>query len=388
MPYIKSKSYAMKTIIYFFLLLSWCSVTAQVGINTDGSTPDASALLDLKSSDKGLLLPRLTSAQRDAITSPAEGLTVFCTDCGSEGSLSIYSNGSWKTFSPCSVNAPTAGTNTVTPGQVVWTWNSVAGATGYKWNTTNDYTTAIDMGTSLTKSETSLECETNYNRYVWAYNSCSFSTPVTLSQSTTACCGDFFTISHQASGGVAPVDKEVTYGTVNNIPGETSKCWITRNLGASQQATAVSDATEASSGWYWQFNRKQGYKHDGTNLTPATTWISSINESSSWTIANDPCAIELGTGWRIPTRSEWTNVDASGGWTNWNGPWGSNLMMHAAGYLSYFDGSLFYRGSGGLYWSSTQISNTEGRYLSFDFINCDMSYDKKAFGSSLRCIRE
>ena len=60
------------------------------------------------------------------------------------------------------------------------------------------------------------------------------------------------------AGTVAPVDKTVTYGTVTNIPGETSKCWITSNLGADHQATAVNDATEASAGWYWQFNRHTG----------------------------------------------------------------------------------------------------------------------------------
>ncbi len=76
-------------------------------------------------------------------------------------------------------------------------------------------------------------------------------------------CGSSLTINHVA-GVVAPVTKTVTYGTVTNIPGETSKCWITSNLGADHQATAINDATEASAGWYWQFNRKQGYKHDGT----------------------------------------------------------------------------------------------------------------------------
>jgi hypothetical protein len=60
-------------------------------------------------------------------------------------------------------------------------------------------------------------------------------------------CGSSLTISHVA-GAVAPVNKTVTYGTVTNIPGETSKCWITSNLGADHQATAVSDATEPSAG--------------------------------------------------------------------------------------------------------------------------------------------
>ncbi len=123
-------------------------------------------------------------------------------------------------------------------------------------------------------------------------------------------CGSSVTVNHIA-GEIAPVDKTVTYGTVTNIPGEPTKCWITSNLGSDHQATAKNDATEASAGWYWQFNRKQGYKHDGTSVTPAWT-TTNINENSDWIAENDPCAIELGNDWRIPTSSEWQNVDANG----------------------------------------------------------------------------
>jgi hypothetical protein len=199
-------------------------------------------------------------------------------------------------------------------------------------------------------------------------------------------CGLSFTVNHVA-GNVAPVTKTVTYGTVSNIPGETSKCWITRNLGASQQATAVSDATEASAGWYWQFNRKQGYKHDGSTLTPSWT-ITSISENSDWTTVNDPCALEFGTGWRIPTYTEWNNVDASGGWTNWDGPWESSLKMHTAGFLNVSDGSLNNRGSNGKYLSSTQFSSTHGWVMVFGSGYCDIGCSDKAFGFSLRCLRE
>ena len=50
---------------------------AQVGINTDGSVPDASAMLDVKSTTSGLLIPRMTAADRDNIASPATGLLVY-----------------------------------------------------------------------------------------------------------------------------------------------------------------------------------------------------------------------------------------------------------------------------------------------------------------------
>ena len=56
-------------------------------------------------------------------------------------------------------------------------------------------------------------------------------------------CGKSITINHVA-GAIAPVSKTVTYGTITNIPGEPTKCWITSNLGADHQATAVDDTTE------------------------------------------------------------------------------------------------------------------------------------------------
>jgi hypothetical protein len=200
-------------------------------------------------------------------------------------------------------------------------------------------------------------------------------------------CGSSITINHVA-GAVAPVSKTVTYGTVSNIPGEISKCWITSNLGADHQATAVNDATEASAGWYWQFNRKQGYKHDGTNRTPNTTWITSILENFDWQAANDPCAIELGGNWRIPTNNEWENVDASGNWTNWNGPWNSDLKLHAAGLLYSNSGNLGTRGLDGAYWSATFYSQSTGWYQHFTTMQSALTYGDKTFGFSIRCIKD
>ena len=79
----------MKRIIplsFIFSLLFFCS-NAQVGINI--LIPDSSAVLQLESNSKGLGLSRLTSAQRDAITNPLRGLTIFNT----QDSLIEYWNG-------------------------------------------------------------------------------------------------------------------------------------------------------------------------------------------------------------------------------------------------------------------------------------------------------
>jgi len=66
-----------------FLLPFACFLLVQkiyaqsVAINTDGTTAHSSAILDIKSTNKGLLVPRMTSTERTAITSPAQGLFVF-----------------------------------------------------------------------------------------------------------------------------------------------------------------------------------------------------------------------------------------------------------------------------------------------------------------------
>jgi hypothetical protein len=465
-----------KLLSSIFMLLANCSLMfSQVGINNDGSTPDNSAILDVKSTSKGILIPRLTFEQRKALSNPADGLMVLCLDCGVEGSLSMYSNGTWKSFSLCTSAAPGAGNNVYTSGQIVWNWTAVQGATGYRWNTTNYYSTAIDMGTGCSKTETGITGNTDYTRYVWSYNSCSnseattltkttyaavpatpisgshvpslnqivwnwntstdatgykwntindctsatdlaasttmtesglncgtsytryiwayngfgYSAPASLNQATFSCstCGISITINHVA-GNVAPVSKTVIYGTVTNIPGETNHCWITSNLGSNHQAIAVNDTTEASAGWYWQFNQMQGFKHDGTTRTPNSTWIISIDESSDWSLSNDPCAIELGSGWRIPTSTEWINVDAIGNWVTWIGPWNSALKIHAAGNLYSNSGALQNRGIKGMYWSSTQGNSTYSNVFNFTAAACSVSVYVKPMGHTLRCIHD
>ena len=62
-----------------------------VGINTNGSAPDGSAMLDVSSTSGGILIPRMTEAQKNAIASPAEGLLIYQTD-GTPGFY--YRNGS------------------------------------------------------------------------------------------------------------------------------------------------------------------------------------------------------------------------------------------------------------------------------------------------------
>jgi hypothetical protein len=78
----------MKHIILFglFFCITATSLNAQTGIGT--TAPNASAKLEIASTDKGLLIPRMTSAQRGLISLPANGLLVYQTD----GVIGFYVN--------------------------------------------------------------------------------------------------------------------------------------------------------------------------------------------------------------------------------------------------------------------------------------------------------
>jgi len=65
----------------FFFFGAFAPIFAQsVSINTDGSTAHSSSILEIKSTSKGMLVPRMTAAQRNAIAAPATGLLVYNTD--------------------------------------------------------------------------------------------------------------------------------------------------------------------------------------------------------------------------------------------------------------------------------------------------------------------
>ena len=82
---------------------------AQIGINNE--TPDASAALDITSTTGGLLVPRMTNAQRQAISNPAAGLQIFVTDFEG-GRFMFYDGTEWGTlsFTEKRPDAPTIGT--------------------------------------------------------------------------------------------------------------------------------------------------------------------------------------------------------------------------------------------------------------------------------------
>ena len=111
----------MKQIITFLTSVLLAATTyAQVGIGTQ--TPNSSAVLDITSTTKGFLPPRLTLVQLSTLaqTSPAEGLFVYCTDCNNKG-IYVYDGATFKHSS----SGATAGITT--------TVVAVVGAGGATW---------------------------------------------------------------------------------------------------------------------------------------------------------------------------------------------------------------------------------------------------------------
>ncbi|MCX6276532.1 MAG: hypothetical protein NT004_00365, partial [Bacteroidetes bacterium] len=76
-----------RSFLTIVLLLFSSAMFSQIAMNSDGSTPDPSAMIDVASTSLGILFPRMTQAQIAAIPLPANGLVAFCT---TDNKLYIY----------------------------------------------------------------------------------------------------------------------------------------------------------------------------------------------------------------------------------------------------------------------------------------------------------
>lgn len=176
-----------------------------VGITDQGSiTPHASALLELLSTQRGVLIPRMTTAQRDAIASPANSLLIFNTD---ENCIQIYnqSKGIWENvycFKGCST--PPAAPATLSPTAITQSsftaqWSASPDASGYLLEVASDaaFTSplpgygSIEVGNVLSYNVTGLSCGKTYYYRVKAQNACGWSSWSTAQAATTNACPQF-----------------------------------------------------------------------------------------------------------------------------------------------------------------------------------------------------
>lgn len=110
----------IKNFIVFSLFVGSCNLYAQVGIGT--TDPDASSILEIESTNSGILIPRLTTTQRDGIADPETSLMIFNT------TLNTYQFNAGTTMSPI--------------------WNAISYAASVKYSN-SDTTTNLNSATTI-----------------------------------------------------------------------------------------------------------------------------------------------------------------------------------------------------------------------------------------------
>src|SRR5437867_3280472 len=116
---------------------SSCLLAQGVAINGTGAPANPAAILDLSSTSGGLLLPRMTTTQMNAISSPVSGLMVYnsTTNC-----MMLYTAGAWQTIYCACVTPPTTPGSITGPSSVCYGQSGIAfsiaalvGASYYTW---------------------------------------------------------------------------------------------------------------------------------------------------------------------------------------------------------------------------------------------------------------
>lgn len=106
----------IKRFLFPLIVFTTQMLHAQIGIGVNN--PSASAQLDISSTTKGLLPPRMTEEQRNIIQNPVAGLIIWCNNCGTAGELQVFNGTAWTNIIGGTASvAPITG---VTIGTQVW----------------------------------------------------------------------------------------------------------------------------------------------------------------------------------------------------------------------------------------------------------------------------
>ncbi len=173
-----------------------------------------------------------------------------------------------------------------------------------------------------------------------------------------------------------------TYKTVKSP--YTGKVWLDRNLGASRVCTSFDDSQ--CYGDYFQWGRdSDGHEKQNSSSFKAgsSDWTSSDNSGAKRSASWNPCP----SGFRIPTIDELTAETLNQGVKNRDDAYRNFLKLPSAGNCYNVSGSLANQGSSGYIWSSS-LSMSHSKYLYFHSSNADAHYYSRAYGLSVRCLRE
>ena len=235
---------------------------AIIGASSAAST---SAVLEANSTTQGFLPPRMTSTQRDLITSPAQGLIIYCTNCGTNGEVEVYDGITWTNISGSAVAAtlPILTTSTATDittttatsgGNISFNGGAPISAKGLCWSTAINPTianskTSEGTGTdSFLSTATGLTPDTTYYFRAYATNSSgtSYGNQVTV---TTA--KQFFAYLFVDSNEVAPRNALASYMAAQGIPNSNFRGFMFGITPSPDQTTfdAQMNAYLSYSGW-------------------------------------------------------------------------------------------------------------------------------------------
>lgn len=388
-------------VVCILILEITSSIAQNVGVNESGTMPHASAGLDVDFTNKGMLIPRLTTAQRDIINGGVfvNSLFIFNT---TDNCLQIYNSASmqWENmycFSGCTSGPAIPVANAATSiGETDFqaNWSASSGATKYFLDVDDDSDFSSPLigynnieATGLSKTVVGLVCESTYYYRVRASNDCG-----TSSNSNAIGGVSVGTCSVNCVEGPAAVVDVVSAG----------KTWMDRNLGASQVAASHSD--EDSYGDLYQWGRfTDGHQcrtstttgvNSGTDTPGHDMFITESSTPFDWRVPqndnlwqgvtgiNNPCP----AGYRIPTETEFETERLSWVSNNQGGAFGSPLSLPSGGLRDNGTGALTSVETFGYYWVST-LSAEQGRVMHFWNSGALMSDTRRAYGFSVRCIK-
>lgn len=289
----------IKKLLLLLLLIGSEPMNSQIGLGT--ITPDASAILDISSSTKGMLFPRMTTAQRNAIVNPAVGLIVYNTDEKRiEDNIGAITLPIWEAFGKTGLTGPqgdiglTGGSSTVAGGApsnlASGTNATVVGGianTATNLNSTvagGNTNTASGIASVVVGGETNI-ASASYATVAGGVNNLACGIGATVAGGVgNKACGDYATISG---------------GTTN----ETTVEAATIAGGTSNKATGIKSVIAGGSS-----NLASGLNASigGGNLNSASGKYSSVSGGGSNSAAGDYATISGGGFNFAPSFGEWS----------------------------------------------------------------------------------